>query len=439
MISGGADSACAAAGLAGLLGAGRRPRPPRQLRAARGRRRRRARLPRALRRPAHRPPRRAARRAAPGNLQAAAREARYAAAERLRAPKRRRRIVTGHTRTDLVETVLYRLAGRPGRGRCWASPRAAAGWCGRCWARAPRMRALADAAGAALRRRRDQRGPALRPQPDPGRGPARCCARSTPRPSETSPRPGPSWPRTPRCSSASCSRRSSDGAGAGGGRGRRGAIAGCEPGLRRLALRALAERAAGGRWRSAARRAAEILRLARARGRRGRPRRRAAGRLRERARRLRDVAPGRAAPAPVALSVPGARTARGWEVRAELHPAPVEPPGPELATLDAAALAGPVEVRTWREGDRMQPLGMEGTKTLRRPVRGGRHPALGAAPLPVVTVAGEVAWIAGVASASASALERVRETARRRSAGPRAPAASALTDVGARHGALQSA
>src|SRR4029078_9953996 len=50
-----------------------------------------------------------------GNLQAAARDARYRAAEALRAETGAGVIVTGHTRTDLAETVLYRLASSPGR------------------------------------------------------------------------------------------------------------------------------------------------------------------------------------------------------------------------------------------------------------------------------------------------------------------------------------
>ena len=41
--------------------------------------------------------------------------ARYAAAERLRRAQGLDWIATGHTRTDLAETVLYRLATSPGR------------------------------------------------------------------------------------------------------------------------------------------------------------------------------------------------------------------------------------------------------------------------------------------------------------------------------------
>lgn len=50
----------------------------------------------------------------PGNLQAWAREARYAAAARLAEPQQAR-IVTGHTADDQVETILYRLASSPSR------------------------------------------------------------------------------------------------------------------------------------------------------------------------------------------------------------------------------------------------------------------------------------------------------------------------------------
>ena len=49
-----------------------------------------------------------------GNLQAWARELRYGAAERL-AGRRDALIATGHTASDQVETVLYRLAASPGR------------------------------------------------------------------------------------------------------------------------------------------------------------------------------------------------------------------------------------------------------------------------------------------------------------------------------------
>ncbi len=52
--------------------------------------------------------------AAPGNLQAWARELRYAEAERL-AVEHDALIATGHTASDQVETILYRLGASPGR------------------------------------------------------------------------------------------------------------------------------------------------------------------------------------------------------------------------------------------------------------------------------------------------------------------------------------
>ena len=62
-----------------------------------------------------------------GNIQAAARETRYEAAEELRARRRADWIATGHTRTDLAETVLYRLAVSPGSRALLGLP-ARRGW-----------------------------------------------------------------------------------------------------------------------------------------------------------------------------------------------------------------------------------------------------------------------------------------------------------------------
>ena len=113
MASGGPDSACAAAGAARLLG-------PESVHVLHVNYRLRAEADRdektcrelcgRLRVDLHveRPPE------LQGNLQAAARRARYEAAERLRDRTGASVIVTGHTRTDLAETVLYRLVASPG-------------------------------------------------------------------------------------------------------------------------------------------------------------------------------------------------------------------------------------------------------------------------------------------------------------------------------------
>ena len=78
---------------------------------------------------------------------------------------------------------------------------------------------------------------------------------------------------------------------------------------------------------------------------------------------------------------------------------PVTPRGPDLATLDAAALGPQIEVRTWRPGDRIRPLGLDGTKTLQDLFTDRGVPRSERGSLPVVTVGGRVVWIAGVAVA----------------------------------------
>ncbi|MGA9636746.1 MAG: tRNA lysidine(34) synthetase TilS, partial [Solirubrobacterales bacterium] len=114
LVSGGADSAAAAAGLVETLGAGRvvglhlnyglRPDSDRGQRACEELS---ARL--GIELEVERPE------LGTGNLQAEARRARYSAAERLRLARDFDWIATGHTRTDLAETILYRLATSPGR------------------------------------------------------------------------------------------------------------------------------------------------------------------------------------------------------------------------------------------------------------------------------------------------------------------------------------
>ena len=67
--------------------------------------------------------------------------------------------------------------------------------------------------------------------------------------------------------------------------------------------------------------------------------------------------------------------------------------------LDAATCADPgLSVRAWRDGDRMRPLGLGGSRSLQdlftdRKVPRGRRGAL-----PVVLSDGEIAWVPGVAT-----------------------------------------
>ena len=117
----------------------------------------------------------------PGNLQAWARDARYAAAARLAAARRRRAIATGHTADDQVETILYRLASSPEpAGAAGDAAHGTAAWCGRCSAspasRPPPTARSAASPGATTRRNDEAR---LRAQPGPPRPRRRRWPRST--------------------------------------------------------------------------------------------------------------------------------------------------------------------------------------------------------------------------------------------------------------------
>jgi tRNA(Ile)-lysidine synthase len=83
--------------------------------------------------------------------------------------------------------------------------------------------------------------------------------------------------------------------------------------------------------------------------------------------------------------------------------------------LDAEALAPVLEVRPWRPGDRMRPLGLGGSRTLQDLFTDRKVPRERRAQLPVVVSDGEIAWVAGVAvgerfGANAATRRRVRLT-----------------------------
>ncbi len=398
LISGGPDSACVATALAHALGPeevhalhvnyGLRPEAPEDERTCRE-------LCAKLRIDMHveRP------QLGTGNLQAAARQARYAAAERLRDRTGAEVIATGHTRTDLAETVIYRLAVSPGaRAMLGLSPRNGRVIRPLLGLERDRTRSLAIAAGLPFR---DDASNA-----DPRFARNRVRAEVLPVMRELSPAAERNIAET-RAEVAEeatllervvLSELEQLGAGAGDVAVRAQELSTREPGLQRLCLRALAERAAGRPVALGRRRVVEIMRVA------ARPE----GGTVELGSGLRALcesgtvgflveSAAEAAPAPAALTVPGRARLGAWEIRAELHPAPVDPAGPDLATLDASAMRGAVEVRTWREGDRMRPLGMEGTKTLGDLFADGGIPRSERHRVPVVTVGGEVAWVAGVA------------------------------------------
>jgi tRNA(Ile)-lysidine synthase len=398
MISGGPDSACAAAGLAQALGAGAvhalhvnyglRPEADDEMATCR-------RLCAALRIDLHieRP-----REPLEGNLQAAARAVRYDAAERLRDRTGADLVATGHTRTDVAETLLYRLATSPGsRALLGLAPRSGRVVRPLLALERERTRELAVVAGLPFADDASNEDPAFARN--------RIRAELLPVLAELNPAAVRNIAET-RAELAEEARLldrvvlealADAGADAGAVAIAGDALRDAEPGLQRLALRALAERASGRPVVLGRARAAEIMRLAESpEGGEvelglGLVASCESGFIRFR------TAEQDAAPEPVALGLPGRVRIGEWEVRAEIHPGPVEPSGPDLATLDAGSLAGRLEVRTWRDGDRIRPLGMGGTKTLQDLFTDRGVPRSLRRNLPVVTAAGRVAWVAGVA------------------------------------------
>jgi tRNA(Ile)-lysidine synthase len=99
-----------------------------------------------------------------------------------------------------------------------------------------------------------------------------------------------------------------------------------------------------------------------------------------------------AAPVPVALAVPGDARFGAWTVHAR-------PAAPEPRDGVLACSATELTVRGWRAGDRMAPLGLGGhTKSLQDLFVDRRIPRDERATLPVVECDGQVAWIPGVAT-----------------------------------------
>lgn len=95
-------------------------------------------------------------------------------------------------------------------------------------------------------------------------------------------------------------------------------------------------------------------------------------------------------PAPVALRVPGKARFGAWEVEARLGPG-----GEEVLAADA--LGASAIVRAWREGDRIRPAGLHGSKSLQDLFTDRKVPRALRRTLPVVEADGEIAWVAGVA------------------------------------------
>ena len=259
-------------------------------------------------------------------MQEAAREARYAAAEQLRA-RARRRVDRDrpHPHRPRRDDALPARLSRRGAARCSGCPPR------RGYVVRPLL-AIGPRRDAAPRRPRpacpSPTTPPTSTPASPGSGSARrccpCCARSTPRRSRTLPPPGPSWRRRPRRWTRLPPRPwRTPVPGPRRQRCRPSVWRSCAPALRRLALRALAERAAGReRGAGAGASRADLAPCQPSGGRRGRSRGRPAGDLRGG-----DGALLRPRPRPSRSRprwpVPGSCRFGRWQVRAELQPGPV--------------------------------------------------------------------------------------------------------------------
>jgi tRNA(Ile)-lysidine synthase len=160
--------------------------------------------------------------------------------------------------------------------------------------------------------------------------------------------------------------------------------------LRRLVLRRLAERAAGDAARPLSRREAEEIASLGGHGTKSLD---LGGGLRAvaeygtlRFTRAREAPP----PDPVTLPIPGQVRFGSWQIEATLS-------APGDVAVSASALGGSAMVRAWREGDRMRPVGLEGTKTLQDLFTDRKVPRALRRTLPVVEAGGRIVWVAGVA------------------------------------------
>jgi tRNA(Ile)-lysidine synthase len=95
-----------------------------------------------------------------------------------------------------------------------------------------------------------------------------------------------------------------------------------------------------------------------------------------------------AAPEPVPLWVPGRARFGDWEVEAL-------PGGP--GDVSVSKLGPELTVRAWRDGDRMRPAGLGGSKSLQDLFSDRKVPRALRHTLPIFESGGEIVWVAGVA------------------------------------------
>jgi len=347
---------------------------------------------------------------ATGNTQALARDARYGEAERLRAELGYDLIATGHTRTDLAETMLYRLAVSPGSRALLGLSEKRGNIIRPLLALSrTRARALLEEAGLPFRddptnveplyARNRIRSEVLPVLDEIGHDKAEQTIVETRAElaeqaealdllahEALEPYLGALAIGSPLGAGVAVPAE---------------ALAPLHPAVRRIALRLAAERASGRQPVAMGRdRAEQIWRLS------GEPE----GGTVELGDGLEariefgqiffaDSADAGELPRPAALPIPGSCRLGEWEVRAQVADRQLRPDGPEVAVCSLDRLGeGGLTVRTWSDGDRIAPLGLHGSKSLSDLFAERRIPRSLRRRLPVISdPEGRVVWVAGVA------------------------------------------
>jgi tRNA(Ile)-lysidine synthase len=325
-----------------------------------------------------------------GNLQAWAREQRYAEAARS-ALARGALVASGHTASDQVETILYRLAASPGRRALLGMP-----------ARDGRLiRPLLEVTREETRAYCEERGLAWNEDPS---NESPVYARNRVRHDlvaalrDIHPAAEENVLQTLRLlrDEAEVIDGVVDEALVElGDPPSVAALAALPPALARLAVQRLADHAAGGEAPAIQLRIEEIMRLGASGGTASLDLGRGLRAVVEYGRLRFDLGPSSVEDlTPVPLDAPGRALFLGGEVTAERgEDLPLED-----GTLDAATLTTPLHVRAWRPGDRMRPLGLDGTRTLQDLFTDKKIPREHRHTIPIVLSDDEIAWIPGVAT-----------------------------------------
>lgn len=104
-----------------------------------------------------------------------------------------------------------------------------------------------------------------------------------------------------------------------------------------------------------------------------------------------------AEPQPLDLPVPGGVDFQDYHIEARVldEPGPVTE-DPLTAEIDADRAGGILSVRTWRSGDRMRPLGMNGTKSLQDIFTDAKVPEPERHRIPIICRDDAIVWVCGV-------------------------------------------